>query len=224
MGADGTEPSSIDRRRLALVAVPIVTIAAVATVGDALSPTLLVEAPLLLVALVPRNRILVLAAPQLDFWPFFGVGMVRLMLTDPLFFLFGRWYGDRAIEWTERRMGAPGSVRALERWFRRAAYPVVAIAPNNIVCVLAGASGMSVRGFVIANFGGTAVRMVLIWWVGEVFSEPLLDVVDFIARYRWYFTAVTAVLVIASVWRARRKHASEIETVDEIAEELGDSA
>lgn len=202
----------------------MVTIAVVAAVGDALSPTLLVEAPLLLVALVPRNRILVLAAPQLDFWPFFGVGMVRLMLTDPLFFLFGRWYGDRAIEWTERRMGAPGSVRALERWFRRAAYPVVAVAPNNIVCVLAGASGMSVRGFLIANFGGTAVRMILIWWVGEVFSEPLLDVVDFIARYRWYFTAVTAVLVIASVWRARRKHSSEIETVDEIAEELGDSA
>ena len=121
-------------------------------------------------------------------------------------------------------MGAPGSVRALERWFRRAAYPVVAVAPNNIICVLAGASGMSVRGFLIANFGGTAVRMVLIWWVGEVFSEPLLDVVDFVARYRWYFTAVTVALVIASVWRARKKHASEIETIDEIAEELGDSA
>jgi membrane protein DedA with SNARE-associated domain len=209
-----------DQRRLALLVVPIVVIAVASSVGDALSPTLVVDAPLLLVALVPRNRFLVLAAPQLDFWPFFLVGMVRLALTDPLFYLFGRWYGDRAIDWTERRAGAPGSVRTLERWFRRAAYPIVAIAPNNFVCVLAGASGMSVVGFLVANLGGTAARMVLIWWVGDVFSEPLLDVVDFVSRYRWWLTGVTVVIVVASVWRARRRHASEIQTVDEVADEL----
>jgi membrane protein DedA with SNARE-associated domain len=211
---------TIDRRRLALLVVPMVGIAVASTVGDALSPTLLVDAPLVLVALVPRNRFLVLAAPQLDLWPFFLVGMVRLALTDPLFYLFGRWYGDGAIDWTERRMRAPGSVRALERWFRRAAYPIVAIAPNNLVCVLAGASGMSIVGFVVANLGGTAARMVLIWWLGDVFSEPLLDVIDFVGRYRWMFTAGTVLLVAGSVWRARRRGRSEIETVDEVADEL----
>jgi membrane protein DedA with SNARE-associated domain len=212
-----------ERRRLALLVVPIVVIAVASSVGDALSPTLVVDAPLLLVALVPRNRFLVLAAPQLDFWPFFLVGMVRLALTDPLFYLFGRWYGDRAIDWTEQRIGAPGSLRMLERWFRRAAYPIVAVAPNNFVCVLAGASGMSVVGFLVANLGGTAARMVLISWVGDVFSEPLLDVVDFVGRYRWWLTGVTVVIVVVSVWRARRRHASAIETVDEVAEELGEA-
>jgi membrane protein DedA with SNARE-associated domain len=162
----------------------------------------------------------VLAAPLLEFWPFFLVGMVRLALTDPLFYLFGRGYGDGAIEWTERRLGAPGSVRRLEHWFRRAAYPIVAIAPNNIVCVLAGAAGMSVIGFLLANLGGTAARMILIWWVGDVFSEPLLDVVDFVGRYRWILTAVTVVIVVASVLRARRSRRSEIESVEEVAEEL----
>jgi membrane protein DedA with SNARE-associated domain len=217
-----TSERTTDRRRLALLVVPMVVIAVVSTLGDAASPTLLVDAPLALVALVPRNRFLVLAAPQLDFWPFFLVGMVRLALTDPLFYLFGRWYGDGAIEWTERRMRAPGSVRALERWFRRAAYPIVAIAPNNLVCVLAGASGMSIVGFVIANLGGTAARMVLIWWLGDLFSEPLLDVVGFVGRYRWLFTAVTVLLVAGSVWRARRRGRSEIETVDEVADELAE--
>jgi membrane protein DedA with SNARE-associated domain len=197
-----------------------VVIAVVSSIGDALSPTLLVEAPLLLVLLVPRNRFLVLAAPLLEFWPFFLVGMIRLALTDPLFYLFGREYGDAAIAWTERRAGAPGSVRRLERWFRRAAYPIVAIAPNNIICVLAGASGMSMLGFFVANIGGTAARMVLIWFVGDVFSEPLLDVVDFIGRYRWIFTAVTVAVVLVSVIRARQRHRSEIETVEEIAAEL----
>jgi membrane protein DedA with SNARE-associated domain len=88
------------------------------------------------------------------------------------------------------------------------------------VCVLAGASGMSVLGFVIANLGGTALRMILIFWLGDVFSDPLLDVVDFIGRYRWYFTALTVVLVLASVWRARARGTSELETVDEVADEL----
>src|SRR5262245_22203790 len=214
---DANGGTGVDRRRLALLVVPVACIAVVSSVGDAISPTLVVEEPLLLEALVPRNRYLVLVAPQLDFWPFFLVGMVRLMLTDPLFYLFGRWYGDSAITWTERRLGAPGSVRRLESWFRRAAYPIVAVAPNNIVCVLAGAAGMSVAGFLVANLGGTAVRMILIWWIGDVFSEPLLDVIDFVGRYRWILTAVTIVIVVASVVRARRAHRSEIETVDEVA-------
>jgi hypothetical protein len=62
--------------------------------------------------------------------------------------------------------------------------------------------------------------MVLIWFVGDVFSEPLLDVVDFIGRYRWIFTAVTVAVVLVSVIRARQRHRSEIETVEEIAAEL----
>lgn len=209
------------RRRLALLVVPMVMVQVFAVIGDAISPTLLVEAPLLLEALIPRNRFLVLVAPQLDFWPYFLVGLGRLLLTDPLFYLFGKRYGDAAITWTERRMGAPGSVRALERGFRRASYPIVVLASNNMICTLAGATGMSVPGFVIANFGGTVLRLVLIWWVGEAFSEPLLEVIDFVGRYRWWFTLATIVIVAWSVRRARRRHESAIETVDEIAEELG---
>jgi membrane protein DedA with SNARE-associated domain len=212
---------SLDARtRLALLVTPIALVAIASSVGEALAPTLVVDAPLLLVGLVPRNRYLVLAAPQLAFWPFLLVGMVRLALTDPLFYLFGRQYGDRAIAWTERRVGAPGSVRRLEGWFRRAAYPVVAIAPNNLVCVLAGATGMSVGGFLLANLGGTAARMVLIWFLGDVFSAPLLDIVEFVAEYRWILTAVTVLIVVVSVWRARRGHRSEIETPDEVAADL----
>ena len=60
-----------DRQRISLLVVPTIIVAIAGSIGSALSPTLLVEAPLLLVALVPRNQVLVLVAPQLDFWPFF---------------------------------------------------------------------------------------------------------------------------------------------------------
>jgi len=63
---------------------------------------------------------------------------------------------------------------------------------------------------------------VLIWWLGDVFSEPLLDVIDFVGRYRWMFTAGTVLLVAGSVWRARHRGRSEIETVDEVADELAE--
>ena len=62
-----------DRQRISLLVVPTIIVAIAGSIGSALSPTLLVEAPLLLVALVPRNQVLVLVAPQLDFWPFFLV-------------------------------------------------------------------------------------------------------------------------------------------------------
>ena len=80
---------------------------------------------------------------------------------------------------------------------------------------------MSIRGFLLANLGGTAARMVLIWFLGDLFSAPLLDVVEFVAEYRWILTVLTVLIVAVSVWRARRGHRSEIETPVEVAEELG---
>jgi membrane protein DedA with SNARE-associated domain len=213
-------PRLTDRQQLALLIVPIVAITVASTVADAISPTLLDEEPLLLEALVPRNRVFVLVAPQVDFLPFFVIGMVRLMLTDPIFYTVGRRYGDRAIEWAEKRSGSPRTVRTAEQWFRRAAYPIVAIAPSNLICTLAGATGMPPVPFLITNFAGTVARMALIWWIGDVFSEPLLDVVDFIADYRWWFTGLTVLLVAWSVWQGRRSGTSPIETLEEAEAEL----
>lgn len=214
------EAAARGRTQLALLVVPMVAVTIVSTVGDALAPTLLVEHPLLLVAMVPRSRNLVLASPLVDVGPFFAVGLVRLVLTDPVFFVFGRRYGDAGIRWAERKSGSPRTVRAFERGFRKASYAIVFLAPNNIVCTLAGATGMATAPFLVLNLGGTALRMVLIRWLGDRFTDPLLEVTDFIGRYRWWFTAATVTIVTVSVWRARRAGTSGIETVGEVEEEL----
>jgi hypothetical protein len=62
--------------------------------------------------------------------------------------------------------------------------------------------------------------MALIWFLGDLFSEPLLDVVDFVAAYRWWFTGITVAVVVLSIWRARRAGTSDLETVDEVEAEL----
>jgi membrane protein DedA with SNARE-associated domain len=221
-GIETSRPSS--RASLTLLVVPMVAVTAVAQVGDALAPTLLVEHPLLLVAMIPRTRYLVLTAPLVDVVPFFVVGLVRLVLTDPVFFAFGRRYGDVGIRWIERKSGSPRTVQTAERWFRKASHPIVAVAPNNLVCVLAGATGMRTAPFLVLNLGGTAVRMALVVWVGDAFSDQLLDVTDFVGRYRWWLTGISVSLVTISVWRARHTGRSEIETVGEVEAELTEMA
>jgi len=209
-----------DRARMAVLAVPMVAATIVAQIGDAFAPTLLVEHPLLLVAMVARTRYLVLAAPLVDPVALFVVGFTRLLLTDPIFFVFGRRYGDRAIAWAERKSGSPRTVRTVERGFKKASGPIVAVAPNNLICVLAGATGMRVGPFLALNLGGTAVRLGLVLWLGDAFSDPLLEVIDFIARYRWWLTAGSIVIVAITLWRARRLGTTEIESPSEIAREL----
>ena len=78
---------------------------AIGTVANALTPWLLKNHPLWLVALEARNRNLLATASRVDVVPFVVFAVVRRMVSDPLFFLLGRLYGDRALRWAERRLG-----------------------------------------------------------------------------------------------------------------------
>ena len=85
----------------------------------------------------------------------------------------------------EQRTKTYGSMlRQWERWFHKAAYPLVFIAPNNVICLFAGAAGMSVPAFFITNVTGTIARLYLIRRLGEAFERPIDEILDFIARYR----------------------------------------
>src|SRR5690606_40275611 len=90
-------------------------------IGDALATTLATTHPLTLVALNARNRNLVLVTNELDAVSFYVVATIRLLISDPLFFLLGYWYGDAAVTWMERRTRTWGStMRQVERWFGKA--------------------------------------------------------------------------------------------------------
>ena len=175
---------------------PVVIANVVALVADIAGPNLIVTHPLLQIALQPRNRYLLLGSPNIDTIPFYVVGFVRLVLTDPIAFILGWQYGDAAIAWAERRMGDSGVIRTIERWFGRVAPVVILIAPSMYWCILAGASRMKPRLFIALNVTGTIGRLVLFRLAGDAFRVQLEDVLDWIQRYQVWLIAASAVLVV----------------------------
>jgi membrane protein DedA with SNARE-associated domain len=188
-------------------------------VGDGFGPRLIVEHPLWMVFLNPRNRWLLLASPQLGAPEFFAVGFFRLVLTDPLFYVLGLQYGDAALRWAEKKLGPDGvMVRTVEKWFGKAAPVIVLLAPSGYVCLLAGATGMKPRVFIPLNIAGTVGRLLLFRLAGEAFRDELLDVLGWIGRNQKWLIVASLVLVALQAMRARRSGALESPT--EMAEEI----
>jgi len=214
--AQGWRPS---RSQLALIVTPIVALVIAAYVGDALTTTWADRHPLLLTLLNARNRVLFLTTNQLDALSYYLAAGLRLLASDPLFYVLGRWYGDAMVVWVEKRSKTFGEqVRLYERAFAKAAYPLVFIAPNPYICLFAGASGMGVPGFFTINIAGTLVRLYLIRRVGEAFDRPIQSVLHFFARYRLPLFVLSVVLVVFILWNDRRQGKDEIGSMLELAE------
>jgi membrane protein DedA with SNARE-associated domain/DNA-binding ferritin-like protein len=189
-------------------------------VGDALTTTLADTHPLALMMLNARNRVLVLVTNQVDALTFYGVGTLRLMLSDPLWFIAGYFYGDAAISWVEGRSDGFGRfLRWAEHNFGKRAWPFVIVAPNIIICLLAGAARMRIPVFASLNAVGTVGRLVLLRQVGRSFEAPIDDVLGFFARYRLPLFLVSVALVTFSVVNDRRRGRGELSAARRLAEE-----
>ena len=211
-------PSHLARN---LVVGTLIAFVIASNTGNLFLSVLVSQHPAVFIALNPSNRNLALASGDLG-WVAFGViGFLRLLGPDPLFFLLGRWYGDGAIRWMERRAPTYGDLaRQLERWFAKARLPVVAIAPNNYVCLFAGASGMGWAPFMAANVVGTIGRLVLIRAFSSVFEGPLGSLRGFIGQYRWPLLAVSFLVVGWSLWNEHRRGANRIGDLAHIEKEI----
>lgn len=214
------------RRKLTLVVSPLVAIIVVGTVGQAFFPALLRDHPLLLVAFEPRNRNLLLVAGReggIEFLPFLVVAGIRRMLSDPLYYLLGHWYGDAAVRWVEEKMGEGGSfVRRVETWFQKSSWVMVFLFPGALVCALAGSTGMSPLLFAGLNVAGTVFMVSLMYHVSGlgIVAGPLEWLTGFITGNAGWLTVVSVLLTLLWLWDQRRRGTSEIEGVARIEEEL----
>jgi membrane protein YqaA with SNARE-associated domain len=210
-----------ERTLLTLFLIPVTVLAVAGIVANAIFPTLVADAPELVPALTTRADRLLLVVPLVPGELFLTVALIRELIGDPLFYLFGRRYGEVGIRWIERRSGPDSRwVPRIERLFRRAAYVVVAVWPINVVCLLAGATKMRPLAFFSLNITGTIVRITLIYYLGDLLADPLRDIASFITRYQWYLTPITFLLVAVSLWGQGRRGRGPVETVGELQEEL----
>jgi len=210
------------KHTLKLLVAPIILLVIASNVGDALATTLATTNPLALVALNARSRNLVLVTNELDAFSYYTVATLRLLVSDPLFFLLGYWYGDAAVRWMEKRTRTFGdTLRQIERWFGKAAYPLVFLMPNNYICLFAGASGMPVAGFFAANITGTVVRLYLLRRVGETFEAPIDGLLGFLGEYRIPLLIISVVLVAVVSLMELRKGNSEVDALLKLDDDLG---
>ncbi len=185
--------------RLVIGYVVVTQVAAI--VGDLNTALWFDRHPALLIALNPRNRILTLTTIHLDAATYYTVGFLRLVASDPVYYLLGYWYGDRAIAWIERRSRTYGPIiREGQNYFRKIAYPLIFIMPNNIICAMSAATGVRILPFIALNLSGTVARLVLIRQLGETFESPLQGVGGFIAEYRIQIFIISAIAVAWTVY------------------------
>lgn len=199
---------------------------AIGTFGSNVGPAWVDEHPAWVLALSSRNRNLFGSVPYFDGnWPLYAVlGFVRLMLAGVTLFFLGRWYGRKAIEWTE---GQVGELPRLYHWFQRgvdrAGWLLVVLMPaSNFVCLMAGHRRMRPGRFVVLLAVGVALKLVVLWWGGQVFEEQIRWFLSAIEDYQWWVVAgLFAVTALQSANKVRRdvpEVLHEIETPDGVIE------
>ena len=202
----------------------MVTFAVSANVANAFSPTLLVREPVWLIALSSRIRWLVLVSPRLDPLTYFGIPMLRLLAVAAVYYLFGQRYGDRAVRWLESKMGgASRPILWIERQFHRARYAVIFFLPAGpFVSLLAGADKMPARAYYATTVFGLLARLIVLRLVAGAFTDLILQITDWVAANQIWLTGISLASVVAFALWSRRTGRGEIESIDEVAEELGE--
>jgi membrane protein DedA with SNARE-associated domain len=172
-------------------------------IGVASSLYLVNNQPLLLIALSPIGRHLILVAPTVDPFAFVAVAVGRRLIFYIASFHLGRALGPTGIVWLEARAARTARfVRWLERLFRRASHVAVFLLPGPAMSTIAGMSEMGVTVFASLAGLGLVFRMLVVLGVAEWLSEPIEQLLGLIAEY-WIPGTVVLVIGVA-VYRWRR--------------------
>lgn len=194
-------------------------------IGTALSPSLVVDHPLGMVALNANNRYLILVTNALGPVEFYAIALLRRVVPTVAFFLLGRWYGHRAVHWLAgREPSSTDVVSVVQRLFDRFGWWIVAIAPMTFTCLIAGAAQLRAKVLIPLVVVSIAIRLVLLRWLGGEFEGTITSVVDWIDRSRGPLMIVTVGLVLVSAWSQRKRRADsfgELRAMEEDAEGPG---
>ena len=192
-----------DERRLAARSLALMgLLGACSMVGVAFSLYLVNHYPLLLVALSPIGRHLVLAAPNVDPLAFVLVAGGRRLLFYLGSFYLGSALGPTGLLWLEVKMARVARfVRFLERIFERWSYAVLLLTPGPTVSCLAGIARMPLRVYLPLVMVGLVLRMVLVILMASWLREPIEALLELIDAY-WVPGTILMVLgVLVYRWK-----------------------
>lgn len=189
-------------------------------IGTALFATLVDRHPLVLIILNATPKYLVLTVNELDAWTFYLVATTRLMITKPLMWLIGGWYGNRAVAWAARRSERSAEVlRWVEAQFSRLGWFIIPVTSNNPVCLLAGSTGFPLLPFLALALAGTLARLAIYDAFGERFQDPIDRVVQLVTDHRIPVVIVCTLLVIGGILIQRRRGTSPFGVLSELERE-----
>ena len=185
----------------------------VGTITGGAAPELLEKHPLLLVLGAPRYRWIVLVAPKVNALVLIIVAWLRLLLSDPVYFLIGWYYGDKAMIFFESLLGKQ-AMDSTRRFFQRATWILSAFAAGPVICAIAGLARVKPKRFFTLDIIGTLIISILLRLFAEALREPLQTLIDFNKKYsRWLLIITVSVMVVALI-----RSASKFKTLrDEVA-------
>lgn len=195
-----------DRRRIVRLCLMTLAILGTGSMIGATSVLYLANHfPLLLIALSPLGRHLILVVPTVHPAAFITVATLRRLAFYLPCFVLGGTLGSEALGWLETRFrGAAGFVRWLERLFHRARYPAVFLLPGPIMSTIAGKSQMPIITWISLVASGLVFRLIVIVWFGEWLREPIERL---LVLFDDYWVPGTIALVAGAAiyqWRKRQ--------------------
>jgi membrane protein DedA with SNARE-associated domain len=198
----GPEERRLARRSLSALG----SLSVGSAVGLASSAYLVNHYPLLLIALSPIGRHLILVVPRVDPVAFILVGGLRRFAFYLACFHLGRALGPPGVVWLEERAARFARfVRWIESWFRKAPRLVVLFFAGPTVSALAGMSGMPLGTYLGLASLSLLARLLLILAFGELLREPIEWLLAWIDVY---WVQITGVMVLGVLlyqwWRIRR--------------------
>ena len=180
-------------------------------VAGAFWARLLETNPETLLLLSSRNRYLVLAlgadVSPLAYW---AVGFARIALAFVVCHLIGRAYSTTALTWFIKYLGVtPEALQQFDRAFARAEWVIIPFfAGSNLIAALSGIRRTPPRRLAVLLSVGIAGRLVLIWWLAQIFEEELERFVGWLQRYSWWLVGISVAVVVLVNLRNFRKGAA----------------
>lgn len=175
--------------------------------GAAFSPYLLLHHPLVLLALAPWPRHMILIAPLLPLVPFLIVATLRAFASCALGFALGLHYGASGFAFFEQRSQRLGRVALwVTNSFGHAGYVIILLFPGPLTAGLAAISGLRAQLALPLLLLGQAGWVYANYRLGQALVEWTKPVIELVRAHVGEATVVCVVCVLAyEIFRRKRR-------------------